>query len=86
MGLLILLLILVLAMAGVLGVVVKVALGVALGLVAGVMLVAWIVRRRIRRFLYGSSRRPPFGGPSGRWRQIPGSRVEVLDEHAPRDV
>ena len=86
MGLLILLLILVLlAMAGILGVVVKVALGVALGLVAAVMLGAWIVRRRIRRFLYGSSRRPPLDR-SQRWRQIPGSRVEVLDEHAPHEA
>jgi len=71
-------------MAGILGVVVKVALGVALGLVAGVVLVAWIVRRRVRRFLYGSSRRPPVDRSQG-WRQIPGSRVEVLDEHAAHD-
>jgi len=85
MGLLILLLILVLlAMAGILGFVVKVALGIALGLVAAVMIVAWLVRRRVRRFLFGSSRRPASPGPA-RWRQIPGSTVEVLDEHAPGD-
>ncbi len=86
MGLLVLLVFLVLlAMAGILGFVVKVALGIALGLVAAVMLVAWLVRRRVRRMLYGSPRRPrvPPGGP--RWRQIPGSRVEVLDRHAPDD-
>jgi len=85
MGLLILLLILVLlAMAGILGFVVKVALGIALGLIAAVTIVAWLVRRRVRRFLFGSSRRP--SGPGGaRWRQIPGSSVEVLDHHAPED-
>lgn len=87
MGLLVLLLILVLlAMAGILGFVVKVALGIAIGVVAGVMIVAWVVRRRIRRLLFGSPRGPrPGAVREGRWRQIPGSRVEVLDEHAPHD-
>jgi hypothetical protein len=85
MGLLILVLILVLlAMAGVLGFVVKVALGIALGLVAAAMIVAWLVRRRVRRFLFGSTRKPP-GAGGARWRQVPGSTVEVLDHHAPKD-
>jgi ABC-type nickel/cobalt efflux system permease component RcnA len=83
MGLLVFLLILLLlAVAGILGLVVKIALGVALGMVAAVLMIAWLVRRRIRRFLYGASRRPPIGPNAPRWRQIPGSRVEVLDEHA----
>jgi heme A synthase len=86
MGLLILLLILVLlAMAGILGLVVKVALGIALGVIAAVMIMVWLVRRRIRRFLYGSARRPRVPPRGPRWRQIPGSRVEVLDDHAPDD-
>lgn len=83
MGLLILLLFVVLlAAAGVLGFVVKVALGVIVGIVAAVVVVTWMVRRRIRRFLWGSASRRAVGRPQ-RWRQIPGSTVEVLDPHDP---
>jgi membrane protein implicated in regulation of membrane protease activity len=72
MGVLILiLLILLLAAAGVLGFVVKVALGVALGLVAAFVLLAWSLKRRVQRVLWGPSPRRP--------RRIRGSRVEVLD-------
>jgi membrane protein implicated in regulation of membrane protease activity len=72
MGVLILILLIVLlAAAGVLGFVVKVALGVALGLVAAFALLAWTMKRRIQRALWGP--------PPRRSRRVRGSRVEVLD-------
>ena len=63
-----------LAVAGVLGFVVKVALGLTLGLIFAAAFGVWYVKRRVRRALYGSRRRPRTPG-----RQISGSRVEILD-------
>jgi membrane protein implicated in regulation of membrane protease activity len=74
MVLVMLLLLILLAAMGVLGFMLKLAVAVALGMVLGVVIIGYLVTWRVRRALFGRKPRP-------RWRQIPGSRVEVLDRH-----
>ena len=76
MVILFLILLLVLAATGALWVALKVAVGVALGVFLGFLLVGAFVWWRIRRALWGRSRR---------WglRRSSGSRIEVLDRNSP---
>jgi membrane protein implicated in regulation of membrane protease activity len=71
MALFLLILLVLLAATGALWAVLKLALGVALGLLLAVAVAAAVLGWRIRRALR----------PRTRWRQVPGSDVQVLDRN-----
>jgi membrane protein implicated in regulation of membrane protease activity len=71
---LLLIILILLALTGALTFVLKVAVGVALGLFLGVALVGAVIAWRVRRALFGAR---------GRWRQVRGSRIEILDRREP---
>ena len=74
-----LLILLLLALTGALAFVAKVVLGVALGIVVGVAALAFVVRWRFRRAVFGQGRRRPI-------RRAGRSRIEVLDRDHRFDV
>jgi hypothetical protein len=71
-------LLLILALTGALWAILKLALAVALGVIIAIVLVGALIGWRVRRFVFGTSRRPGVAG--ARWRRVEGSsHVEVLD-------
>ena len=83
MGLLLLLLLLIAAVTGTLGSVFEVAAAVAIGIILAFVVIVGLIWWRVRRAIrgaFGTTERGAFGGQrQPRWRQIPGSTVEVLD-------
>ncbi len=72
------LILLILAITGALGFILKVAVAVAVGIVLAAVLLVSLAAWRIRRSILG---------PTGRWRRIPRSRVEVLEpRHHPPEI
>ena len=81
MVLLIIVILVVAAAVGALGFILRVAVGVALGLILAVLAIGALIVWRVRR-AFRSALGPP--RPQQRWKQVPGSTVEVLDRDDPR--